>query len=132
MAMREVLPLRAYAAYVETAAGTGEVFQVPAGVSKGIAYLYVSAGGSGGTSPTLDARIQGASRNVEAWFTALPTWATGTAPNSVHGILAFTQTNTVALEAIYTEFLTPYVRLVDAIGGSSRGFTYGVDFVVQD
>ena len=132
MAMREVLPLRTYAAYVETAVGTGEVFQVPAFASKGIAYLYISAGGSGGTTPTLDARIQGASRNVEGWFTALPTWSEASAPNSVHGIMAFTQANTVALEAKYTEFLPAYVRLVDAIGGSSRGFTYGVDLCLQD
>lgn len=136
MAMREVLPLRTYGAYTETTVGTGtsDVFQIPPGVSKAIAYLYVSAVPTGGTTPTLDARIQGASRNVEAWFTALPTWKTGTAPNSVHGIMAFTQTLTVgsALQAKYTEFLPPYVRLIDAIGGSSRGYTYGVDLVLQD
>lgn len=127
MPMKEVLPLRALAA--RTAGGTGDVYQVPPGLTRGMAYLYVSAGGTGGTTPTLDARIQGAPENTAGWFTALPTWRTGTAPNSVHGIMAFTQTNTAVRQAKYTEFLPAYVRVIDAIGGSSRGFTYGIKLV---
>lgn len=128
--MHFTIPLVPYGTHATSGAKTYDAHEIPQFVKHAYFQLYVGAGVTG-TTPTLDVKVQGAPTKDQgaAWYTALPCYRTGTAPNSIGGLMAFTQATTAGTQRKYTDWLAPYVRAVATLGGSSPSFPFGLQMV---
>lgn len=126
--MHYTLPLISYAAHTETvAASTSDVFRIPPNVKRA-SFELLAGVLHAGTTPTLDARVQVAPTTAQsnAWFTSMPCYRTGTAPNSIGGIMAFTQMTTAGKALKYSEHPGPFVRAIYSVGGATVHSSFGL------
>jgi len=126
----DVIPLIPYTTY--SADTTGQVAHIGNQVNRVAAFLLVGTGITG-TTPTLDAYVQGAPDTARSgWWTSLPAYRGETAPNSIGGIMVFTQTNTASKQLKYSDYPMPYVRAKLDLGGTGPDFPCGIFLVCYE
>ena len=126
--MHYVIPIFPYQRRYRTTAATvtSDVFELPPDVER-ISLHWLINTTVYGSGPTFDVRVQGAPVNTQAnaWFTSAPCYRTGTAPNSIAGLMTFTQLATAGHEIRYSEYVPPYIRAIMTIGGGTLGSVTG-------
>ena len=126
------IPIVPYAEHTGTVAETtSEVFEIPPNTSR-LAFHLVAGGLYAGTSPTLDCKVQGGADNSSTWYTALPCYRTGTSPNSIGAIMAFTQLTTAGAERKFTDWPAPYVRALYTLGGETVVSSFGLQMICYE
>lgn len=124
MATRMTFPLLPVA--TRTTSKTGDWLDTQASpLRNAFLNLYVLAGGSSGTTPTLNCRIVGGPKTSSSYYTSVYCFsAKGTGPQSGRG--GFAQATTAGKQFKMAAWLPRYIQAISTIAGSSPSFNYGV------
>lgn len=104
---------------------TGEAIELQGPVVNGILYYKVYNGGSTGTSPTMDLKVQGAPKDENVLYTALHKYRNNAATGPLTLLATFPQTTTAAtIRVAYLSDYTPkFIRAIFSMAGSAPSFT---------
>ena len=93
---------------------------------RAILTVKVYSGGSTGTSPTLDVKIQGAPIPSATLYTAVRAYAKPVMSHTAPCFATFAQATTATTQLKFADYVPRYVRAVATIAGSSPSFNLGV------